>query len=379
MSGELGFDGLRVTGGPRVTIEQAPAQADPAARAPILFRVVFSESVSDFSSAAVTVTGGTVQSVQELAPHNGTTYEVAVGGMVGDGAVTATVPAGVAHNATGQASEASVSVDNRVQYDLSAPRLTQVSIRSDNRYADYARAGHVVTLHFRANEALGGKPAVRLHGSAVPPVYDPASDLWTCSRRLRAGEAEGQVTFTIDFADAVGNPGATVSSTTDASRVVVDETRPTVVAVSSPAADGRYTLEDLLEITVTFTETVVVDTTAGTPLLQLALYPGAVAALYLPAATGADSSASTTLSFAHLVQWGESTAHLDCTGPEALLLNGSLITDLAGNAAVLTLPAPGAAGSLGANRTLGIVTSGTKYELTDIGALSPPRPKWYRY
>ena len=109
---------------PTVTINQAAAQADPTNASPINFTVVFSEPVTDFATGDVTLGrhgrgdhGGTVTG-------SGTTYNVAVSGMTGNGTVIATVAAGVAQDAAGNANTASTSTDNTVTYDVTPPTVT---------------------------------------------------------------------------------------------------------------------------------------------------------------------------------------------------------------------------------------------------------------
>ncbi len=57
------------------------------------------------------------------------------------------------------------------------------------------------------------------------------------------------------------------------------------------------------------------------------------------------------------MQAGDNVPTLDYTGTGALALNGGTIADPAGNNATLTLAAPGAAGSLSANKSIAIDTS----------------------
>ncbi|NCZ70800.1 MAG: hypothetical protein EBY80_11670, partial [Actinobacteria bacterium] len=63
------------------------------------------------------------------------------------------------------------------------------------------------------------------------------------------------------------------------------------------------------------------------------------------------------LVFNYTVQAGDTSADLDYVGANSLVLNGGVITDVAGNGAVLTLASPGAAGSLGANAAIEIDTT----------------------
>jgi len=69
-------------------------------------------------------------------------------------------------------------------------------------------------------------------------------------------------------------------------------------------------------------------------------------------------SGSNTLTFNYTVQAGDTSADLDYLSSGALGLNGGTIRDAAGNNATLTLPTPGALGSLGASEAIVIDTSG---------------------
>ena len=98
---------------PTVTINQAAGQVDPTNSSPINFTVVFSESVSDFATGDVTLSG-TAGATTATVTGSGTTYNVAVSGMTSNGTVIASLLAGVAHDAAGNASIASTSTDNTV-------------------------------------------------------------------------------------------------------------------------------------------------------------------------------------------------------------------------------------------------------------------------
>ena len=101
---------------PTVTINQARAQADPTRTSPINFTVVFSEPVSGFGTGDVTVTGTAPGTKTATVTGSGTTYNVAVSGMTGSGTVIATIAAGRATDAAGNANTASSSTDNTVTY-----------------------------------------------------------------------------------------------------------------------------------------------------------------------------------------------------------------------------------------------------------------------
>jgi Ca2+-binding RTX toxin-like protein len=110
-----------------VTINQAAGQADPTNDSPIHFTAVFSEAVTGFDSSDVTLSGtsgGTTAAVTEVAPNDGTTYDVAVSGMTANGTVIASIPAGAATDAAGNSNTASTSTDNTVTFFNSAPTIS---------------------------------------------------------------------------------------------------------------------------------------------------------------------------------------------------------------------------------------------------------------
>lgn len=120
---------------------------------------------------------------------------------------------------------------------------------------------------------------------------------------------------------------------------------PTVTAIASPIADGSYSASQLIPITVTFSEPV---TVTGSP--TLALNTGATA-------TYASGSGTNILTFNYTTAAGQNTTDLDYTNTTALSLSGGTIQDGATNDAILTLPSPGAANSLGATKNLIVDTT----------------------
>jgi PKD repeat protein len=117
----------------------------------------------------------------------------------------------------------------------------------------------------------------------------------------------------------------------------------TVLNVTSTTANGAYGAGTVIPISVTFNEAV---TVVGVPLLLLETGTTDTSATY------ASGSGTTTLVFNHTVLTGSSSADLDYASTSALSLNGGTIKNAGNTSATLTLPAPGAAGSLGANKAL---------------------------
>ena len=158
------------------------------------------------------------------------------------------------------------------------------------------------------------------------------------------------VNLSIDPAATISNRTVTVTNFdggvgTRANTFAVTAGPPVVTNVTSSTPNGLYN-SGTISIQVTFSAAVTV--ASGTP--TLALNSGGTA-FY---ATG---SGTTTLNFNYTIAPGNNSNHLDYTSTSALSAGGGTIRNGATDA-VLTLPAPGAAGSLGFNTNFAIVTTG---------------------
>ncbi|WP_415409201.1 Ig-like domain-containing protein [Synechococcus sp. A10-1-5-9] len=121
--------------------------------------------------------------------------------------------------------------------------------------------------------------------------------------------------------------------------------------VNTSAINGIYTIGAVINLTIGFSKPVVVDTTGGTPTLQLETGNIDRKAVFI------SGSGTNTLSFQYTVQDGDSSADLAQLSSTALELNGGSITDANGNPAILSLPQPGTQGSLSDNADLIIDTN----------------------
>jgi hypothetical protein len=139
---------------PDVTINQAAGQADPTSASPINFTVVFSEPVSGFGNVTGDVNlsgtaGATTAVVTQIAPNDGTTYNVAVSGMTNSGTVIASIPAGSALDAAGHGNTASTNTDNTLTFifivDSTPPSVSSVH-RADPSPTGDANVNFTVTF-----------------------------------------------------------------------------------------------------------------------------------------------------------------------------------------------------------------------------------------
>ncbi len=117
--------------------------------------------------------------------------------------------------------------------------------------------------------------------------------------------------------------GAT-SASTDV-ELTVDDTPPTIsaVTISNPASGTAFVVNEVITITVTFSEDVIV---TGTPTIDILIGTNTRTARYTGGTTATD-----TLTFQYTVQDGENDADGISIAENSLNLNGGTITDTAGN------------------------------------------------
>ncbi|MFY0592910.1 cadherin domain-containing protein, partial [Roseivirga sp.] len=131
-----------------------------------------------------------------------------------------------------------------------------------------------------------------------------------------------------------------------------------VTNVTSTTSNGSIAKGFLVSIQVTFDQTVEV---TGTPQLELETGNTDRKADY------SSGSSTNTLTFTYRVQEGDESADLDYKATTSLTLNGGTIGDTNFfQIADLTLPSPGASGSLGANKAL--VIDGISPTITNISS-----------
>lgn len=122
-------------------------------------------------------------------------------------------------------------------------------------------------------------------------------------------------------------------------------TPPVVTNVTSTTSNGTYDVNITILVQVTFDQNV---TVTGTPTLTL---NNSGAASYT------SGSGTSTLNFTYTTAQGADTTRLDYQSTSALLLAGGTIRNGGSENATLTLPTPGSAGSLGANKNIVIDTN----------------------
>jgi ELWxxDGT repeat protein len=207
------------------------------------------------------------------------------------------------------------------------------SIPPLDRYATYESGSGTTTLRFRYTVAAEDLDSDSI--TLVTPI-----DLNGGSIRDRAGN-HAQLDFT---------PPLSV--------VLVNHPGPVIANVSGPGS-GIYKLGQNLDFTVVFDRPVVVDTTFGTPRLQLTIGDATRYAIYQP------GSGSSSLLFRYPVQSDDlDTDGITVVSP--LDLNGGTIKDTADNAAALVFVPPD---------TSGVLVDTVPPSIVQV---TPPANGWYR-
>ena len=255
-----------------------------------------------------------------------------------------------------------------IAVDGVSPSVARVSSPGGN--ATYAVGDAVaVRVTFTENVTVAGAPppalALNVSGAAAAALYASGNgtDTLSFAYTVREGDEAADLDYAgtgalsggAAIADAAGNaanttlpaqPGApgSLGALYD---IVLDGAAPAVARVTSPNASGTYGAGDLVSVVVEMTRNVTVAGAAAPPLYLYLDVGGGADAGAVPAPYVAGSGTA-SLAFSYTVADGDGTARLAYPNSTALVLNGTgaAVTGLNGAAANLTLPPPGADGSL---------------------------------
>ena len=257
--------------------------------------------------------------------------------------------------------EASTSQSNNTVnlFEKILPIITGVSLASDNSTI-------AVTMSESVFNTNGGSGSLEVtdfifslsSGSASLSSVTPTSisvngNVYTLGIGL-SGTSSGE-TLTVNptedgIWDAAGNKASTSQSNNTVN--LNDSIAPTIISVSSSTVNGLYKIGDQISIEVTFSESVVVNSALfqgnGTGRPNLTLETGSSDQVI----NYSSGSGGAVLVWNYTVALGNISSDLDYQSATALALNSGTIKDISGNVAILTLPTPGASGSIGANKAL---------------------------
>ncbi len=222
---------------PGVAVEQKVDQTDPTNVNSLTWTITFSEpinettfDVSDLVLSAFpsgSIAGLTVNGPTEVAPNDDTTYEVEVTGVTDGDAVTLSIPVGVVEDLSGNLNTTSVSTDNQISYDGTAPSAITVdspttgsAIGNPTEVFGACEPGSTVVI---ANSDIQGSP--------IEVVCD-ASGMYSVDILWESGTS-GSTTIDVYEEDAAGNQSSTISVP-----VTVDLDPPTTPTITFPSNGG---------------------------------------------------------------------------------------------------------------------------------------------
>ncbi|MHC5054322.1 MAG: Ig-like domain-containing protein [Planctomycetota bacterium] len=310
------------------------------------FEVTFSEDVFGVGTANFSLLGGasgTVASVTPDAALPADVYTVTVDNVTGDGALELELDRLLTAIIDIAGNQMAVAYTAGPAYTVDTTRPT-VTVNAQ------ATTSMTPTITGTISDGGTGLDATSIQVTVDGVTYtfgdvSVAGNDWTLAgAALSSPLGDGTYDVIATVLDNVGNLGADAT----ADELVVDTVEPWVSDVTSTKPNGTYGIGTSIDVTVTFDEVVYV---TGTP--QITLETGAAdAVLNWSSGDGTD-----TQTFAYVVAAGHTSSDLDYIVTNPLVLNGGTILDAAGNAADLTtIAAPGAAGSLGANKAIVIET-----------------------
>ena len=216
------------TTAPTVTVEQAASQADPTAISPIHLTATFSEAIDtgSFTGSDVTLggtaTGVLAATISQVAPNDGTTFDLAVSGMTGSGTVIASIAADQVLDLALNGNTASSSTDNTVTYDNAAPTVTATSLQTT--YVVTGPSSFTVTF---------SEPVVNPRGTSDPDdVTNPANYLLV----------EAGTNGTFDTTSCLGGV-VTDDAQVPVAGVIYDSmSQSATVSLGGPLPEGTYRL-----------------------------------------------------------------------------------------------------------------------------------------
>ncbi|SVA25118.1 uncharacterized protein METZ01_LOCUS77972, partial [marine metagenome] len=224
--------------------------------------------------------------------------------------------------------------------DLTRPIISYASIQSNNaNNTSYAKIDDNITVSFLSTEMLSNTIlpiSGNINGNTISVTGSGTS--WSASSTVSSIDPEGIATFEVSYYDVNGNAGgATLTSTTDASTVIVDKTAPTasnVTILSSNDNNTQATTGDTIKVSLTSNE-------ALSSLSDVKIAGQTISASNIVSTT------NTSWNFWYVIQGGEPDGNVDFT---------FTANDIAGNGTTVNTPNSGSV-SFSANPKILWVTS----------------------
>ena len=329
---------------PSLTINQKAGQADPTNTLPIEFTIVFTEAINPSSFIAADITqGGTASGITwNLTTSDNITWTLQATTVTAAGTLIPSITAGKVSDPAGNTNNASTTTDATVTYDITAP-VNASSLAWQQ--STPTNTTSLVAQWTKSTSTDLSSQKVRFYTGAACNTYTGTENTVASSATTSNFTGVNGTTYTYQVI-SIDTAGNTITSGCS-SALVIDTTVPTITNVTSNKVNGAYTVGDVIDVRVTFSENV---TVTGTPLIALNTTPAR-------SASYASGSGTTILVFNYTVQATDTAADLNYAATNSLTISSASIKDAANNNATLTLPATGAAGSLGTNKNIVIDTT----------------------
>ncbi len=219
-----------LTAAPIPTVSLAAEQKTPANVEPVRFWVVFSEAVLGFAAEDVIPSLGSVAALREIAPNDGTAFEIEVRSVPCDGPVGVIVPAGAVEGLDGTPNVASPD-GPAVTMDRTPPPPPELLGPQDAT----ATAAKTPKLFWSVPGDASGIKNYRI------VLEGPTSrDTYTTRTSYSPSLDEGTYSWRLNCRDQAGN----ASAWTETRTFVVDRTSPAAVSLSSPSHEPERWMRD---------------------------------------------------------------------------------------------------------------------------------------
>ena len=315
--------------------------------ASVSYTVTFSEAVSGVTASDFTLTssGSATGSIESVTAVSGSsnTYTVTVDNVSGAGSLRLDVNASSSIVDAAGTAVPGYTGGQSYTIDRIVPTVTEVSVPANGTYIDGQTLDFTVTYSTAVTlNTSGGEPTLTIElangKTEQAQLLGASGNQLTFQYTVVSGDQDltgiaigSSVNLNgATLQDAFGNAAdTTLHGVASTALVDVDAVAPTVTAVQVPAV-GLYTPGEQLNLVVSYTEAVTVNTAGGTPGIAITLDSGTVIAHYV------SGSGSNELTFSYTVASG----NLDKAGivvANAISTNGGSISSTDGNVAALAL------------------------------------------
>ncbi|PWG78537.1 RCC1 domain-containing protein, partial [Pararcticibacter amylolyticus] len=224
----------------------------------VIYTVTFSEAVSGVDATdftATTVSGTLSQGTPGINAVSSSVYDITVPSISGNGTLRLDLNAsgtGIT-DGSGNVITAAFSTGELYTIDQAKPTISIIRIASDNTNPELAKQGDMVTVSFQVSEELDlnasgayqiqiGSQQATVEADAVNTT--PEAFWYKASAVMNASEAadgNGNIKIGITgYRDLVGNTGDAKTSTTDASKVMLDTEAPDKPVTPDAPGNGGH-------------------------------------------------------------------------------------------------------------------------------------------